>query len=607
MKIFAPMVRAIERQLEGRPLRQRMRMLPLGATLALTAIFALSVTLGVIDPRRLGRIQHDHYPALDAGRGMRETLGNLQHVLETGVAAADTQRLAQTDSLRSVFEDIARGARLHASDPIEVDDIASRFAGYYALARPVNRMLILRTGGDSLSSAIGRVTTSQASLRHAVDAYIQREQTAIDQAFSAERALQMSATFGVALIALVAAIVLGALSIATTNAVTRPLDDLAAAAARIAQGDISVDIPSAGDDEVGNVSRAMTDVVGYLNEMAAVAQAVAVGDLSHAVKRRSEHDRFGTALAAMVQYLTEMSVTAERLAHGDLTVQVMPRSHQDAFGHSFAAMIDRLRTIIAEMREAAVSIAASAGEMQTSAHELAVSSGEGATGFRHTVGQISNMSAAVRDNAERSQVVERQALEGAQATREGARVVQEAIESTREILARTSMIESIARQTNLLSLNAAIEAARAGEHGRGFHVVAEEVRKLAAQCATTAQEISRLSVDSEQKIEKSREILRALAPSIAGTAALVQELAAASSAQASGLTDVEQTMLRADDSTRRNAATAEEFAATAEELLAQAERLEELVSRFQLKAGMLVKRQSVRAPRAPASQLVAVV
>jgi methyl-accepting chemotaxis protein len=106
-----------------------------------------------------------------------------------------------------------------------------------------------------------------------------------------------------------------------------------------------------------------------------------------------------------------------------------------------------------------------------------------------------------------------------------------------------------------------------------------------------------LSVDSEQKIERSREILRALAPSIAGTAALVQELASASAVQATGLTEVEETMARADDSTRRNAATAEEFAATAEELLAQAERLEELVSRFQLKGGMLEKRKSVRAPK----------
>jgi len=106
-----------------------------------------------------------------------------------------------------------------------------------------------------------------------------------------------------------------------------------------------------------------------------------------------------------------------------------------------------------------------------------------------------------------------------------------------------------------------------------------------------------MSVDSEQKIEQSREILRALAPSIASTAALVQELAGASSRQASGLTDIEETMTRANDSTRRNAATAEEFAATAQELAAQAERLEGLVSRFQLKNGMLEKRRSDRVAR----------
>ena len=62
-----------------------------------------------------------------------------------------------------------------------------------------------------------------------------------------------------------------------------------------------------------------------------------------------------------------MSVTAERLAHGDLTVQVRPRSDDDAFGHAFAAMIERLRAIIAEMREASVSIASAASQMQGSA------------------------------------------------------------------------------------------------------------------------------------------------------------------------------------------------------------------------------------------------
>jgi methyl-accepting chemotaxis protein len=606
MNMLAPMVSAWSRRLEGRPLRERIRLLPIGAAVALAAIFALSMTLGVLDPRSLSTIQRDYYPALRAGREMREVLSDLQSELQNAAATRDTDRFAQTDSLRAAFADAAHEARLHAAESDAIDALARRFDGYYATAKSTSRMLILGTGGDSVSTAVGRMTSEYTALRRDVEASIARQESAIDEAFRTARMLQVGATFGVALIALLAVITLGTLAVATTRAVTEPLEEVATLASRIAQGDLSVKIPPAGNDEVGHVLRAMNDMVAYLNEMSLVAQAVAAGDLSRTVRQRSEHDRFGAALSAMVQYLSDMSATAERLAHGDLTVNVRPRSDQDAFGHAFASMIERLRAIIAEMREASVSIAAAASEMQGSAHELAMSSGDGATGIRHTVSQISAMSAAVRENAERSREVERQALEGAESTSEGARVVQEAIDATREILSRTSMIESIARQTNLLSLNAAIEAARAGEHGRGFHVVAEEVRKLAAQCSTAAQDIGRLSVDSEQKIGRSREILRALAPSIAGTARLVQELAAASSLQATGLTEVEETMARADDSTRRNAATAEEFAATAEELSAQAERLEALVGRFQLKGGMLEKRQSVRSPRARISQPEAV-
>jgi methyl-accepting chemotaxis protein len=315
-----------------------------------------------------------------------------------------------------------------------------------------------------------------------------------------------------------------------------------------------------------------------------VSNRVAEGDLSREVTVNST-DEIGQLLKSnkeMVTSLRAVAGAAERIAGGDLTVRVTPKSERDVLGNALATMREKLAQVIGEVNSSAGALSAAAAQVSSTAAAVSQGTSQQAASVEETTSSLEEMNASITQNAENSRQTEQMAVKGTKDAEESGKSVKETVNAMKSIAEKISIIEEISYQTNLLALNAAIEAARAGEHGKGFAVVATEVRKLAERSQTAAQEISGLATSSVKVAERSGELLAAMVPTIKKTAELVQEVAAASSEQSSGVGQINKAMSQVDQVTQRNASAAEELASTAEEMAAQSESLQQLMTFFKL-------------------------
>lgn len=289
---------------------------------------------------------------------------------------------------------------------------------------------------------------------------------------------------------------------------------------------------------------------------------------------------------------------ANRIALGDLATHIETKpGDKTSLLYAIKMMHDSLEKIVAEVRSGTETITVAAGQISSGNMDLSARTEHQASSLEETSASLEELTSTVKNNAENATRASRMAMDASKQAQQGGEVVSQVVntmssinESSKKIVDIIAVIDSIAFQSNILSLNAAVEAARAGEQGRGFSAVATEVRNLAQRSANAAKEIKGLISDSVGKVETgSRHVeeagltMREVVESVRRVSDIIAEIAQASREQTSGIEQINEAVSQMDEVTQQNAALVEEASAAAHLMRDQANALTDAVNVFTLR------------------------
>lgn len=302
-------------------------------------------------------------------------------------------------------------------------------------------------------------------------------------------------------------------------------------------------------------------------------------------------------IVGIAKQLREILVAVEQMSRGKLDVELDIRSNNEIgkLANYFDKMVRNVKEVIMNIEAASEQVHMGAKQVAHTSSLLAQGATEQATTIEELTAAVEEINTQIKLNADHAQSMNDIAIDTkvvVEKSHEEMKQMLKAMEdinhSSSEVSKIIKVIDDIAFQTNILALNAAVEAARAGQHGKGFTVVAEEVRNLAARSAEAAKETTSMIESSIKNAQVGMKLaqgasdeLNRVVEGIKKVADLTGEISNSCIEQSVGIEQIGEGALQISNVIQSNSATSEEAAAASEELAGQAELMRSEVSKFE--------------------------